>query len=173
MATEVPEQLRGELAAEIAAASALRRVYVKTHSGQEIALDIDPATPVARIKELLEARVHDAPPPSQQRLVICLTEGQAVSASYRAIGENPRSERTMEIWVKTMTGKEIDIAVEPEDTIARIKELVAAKEGIYPLEQRLIFGGKQMADDKSAGHYNVEGGSVLHLVLALRGGGGL
>lgn len=34
----------------------------------------------------------------------------------------------------------------------------------------LIFGGKQMADEKTAAEYNVEGGSVLHLVLALRGG---
>ncbi len=28
-----------------------------------------------------------------------------------------------------------------------------------------------MSDDKTAKDYNVEGGSVLHLVLALRGGG--
>jgi hypothetical protein len=34
----------------------------------------------------------------------------------------------------------------------------------------LIFGGKQMNDDKTAKEYNIEGGSVLHLVLALRGG---
>ena len=35
---------------------------------------------------------------------------------------------------------------------------------------RLIFAGKQMSDDKMAKDYNIEGGSVLHLVLALRGG---
>ena len=34
----------------------------------------------------------------------------------------------------------------------------------------LIFAGKQMNDEKTAKDYNIEGGSVLHLVLALRGG---
>ena len=38
--------------------------------------------------------------------------------------------------------------------------------------RRLIFAGKQMNDDKTAKEYNIEGGSVLHLVLALRGGFG-
>ena len=35
---------------------------------------------------------------------------------------------------------------------------------------RLIYAGKQLGDDKTAKDYNIEGGSVLHLVLALRGG---
>jgi ubiquitin-like protein Nedd8 len=54
--------------------------------------------------------------------------------------------------------------------VKRIKERVEEKEGIPPPQQRLIFGGKQMHDEKSASDYNLEGGSTLHLVLALRGG---
>jgi len=75
-----------------------------------------------------------------------------------------------QIKVKTLTGKEIEIDIETDDTIARIKERVEEKEGIPPPQQRLIFGGKQMNDEKKASDYNIEGGSVLHLVLALRGG---
>eukprot|EP00850_Spirogloea_muscicola_P021825 SM000263S09812 [mRNA] locus=s263:12363:13029:- [translate_table: standard] len=74
------------------------------------------------------------------------------------------------IKVKTLTGKEIEIDIEPTDTIERIKERVEEKEGIPPIQQRLIFAGKQLNDDKTAKDYNIEGGSVLHLVLALRGG---
>ncbi|KAG6387884.1 hypothetical protein SASPL_153079 [Salvia splendens] len=74
------------------------------------------------------------------------------------------------IQVKTLTGKEIEIDIEPTDTIDRIKERVEEKEGIPPVQQRLIYAGKQLGDDKTAKDYNIEGGSVLHLVLALRGG---
>eukprot|EP00277_Geminigera_cryophila_P029993 CAMPEP_0173058912 /NCGR_PEP_ID=MMETSP1102-20130122/1641_1 /TAXON_ID=49646 /ORGANISM="Geminigera sp., Strain Caron Lab Isolate" /LENGTH=152 /DNA_ID=CAMNT_0013924755 /DNA_START=126 /DNA_END=585 /DNA_ORIENTATION=- len=72
----------------------------------------------------------------------------------------------MQIKVKTLTGKEIEFDIEPTDTVKRIKERVEEKEGIPPPQQRLIFGGKQMHDDKSASDYNLEGGSTLHLVLA-------
>ncbi len=35
--------------------------------------------------------------------------------------------------------------------------------------RRLIFAGKQMNDDKVAKDYNIEGGSVLHLVRSEAG----
>uniref|UniRef100_A0A3Q2HYF4 Ubiquitin-like protein NEDD8 n=6 Tax=Boreoeutheria TaxID=1437010 RepID=A0A3Q2HYF4_HORSE len=74
---------------------------------------------------------------------------------------------------QTLTGKEIEIDIEPTDKVERIKERVEEKEGIPPQQQRLIYSGKQMNDEKTAADYKILGGSVLHLVLALRGGGGL
>jgi hypothetical protein len=50
--------------------------------------------------------------------------------------------------------------------ITRIKERVEEKEGIPPSQQRLIFGGKQMHDEKIAKDFGVEGGSVLHVSQA-------
>ncbi|EMR10166.1 NEDD8 protein [Pneumocystis murina B123] len=76
----------------------------------------------------------------------------------------------MLIKVKTLTGKEIELDIDPSDKVIRIKERMEEKEGIPPIQQRLIFGGKQMSDERTASEYNLEGGSVLHLVLALRGG---
>ncbi|KAM9836748.1 NEDD8 isoform 2-T2 [Aulostomus maculatus] len=70
----------------------------------------------------------------------------------------------MLIKVKTLTGKEIEIDIEPTDKVERIKERVEEKEGIPPQQQR--------NDEKTAADYKIQGGSVLHLVLALRGGRG-
>ena len=51
----------------------------------------------------------------------------------------------MLIKVKTLTGKEIEIDIEPTDKVERIKERVEEKEGIPPPQQRLIFSGKQVS----------------------------
>jgi len=72
--------------------------------------------------------------------------------------------------VRTLTGREIELDVESDYTVQKIKERVEEKEGIPPVQQRLIYGGKQMADDKTAESYQLEAGCTLHLVLALRGG---
>uniref|UniRef100_A0A8C6X8J3 NEDD8 ubiquitin like modifier n=1 Tax=Naja naja TaxID=35670 RepID=A0A8C6X8J3_NAJNA len=53
----------------------------------------------------------------------------------------------MLIKVKTLTGKEIEIDIEPTDKVERIKERVEEKEGIPPQQQRLIYSGKQMGRD--------------------------
>uniref|UniRef100_A0A8C2DNG7 Ubiquitin-like protein NEDD8 n=1 Tax=Cyprinus carpio TaxID=7962 RepID=A0A8C2DNG7_CYPCA len=84
--------------------------------------------------------------------------------STRTLGTFPTDSRM------TLTGKEIEIDIEPTDKVERIKERVEEKEGIPPQQQRLIYSGKQMNDEKTAADYKIQGGSVLHLVLALRGG---
>ncbi|CEJ90728.1 Putative NEDD8 [[Torrubiella] hemipterigena] len=76
----------------------------------------------------------------------------------------------MLIKVRTLTGQEIELDIESDYTVSQIKDKVEEKVGIPPVQQRLIYGGKQMTDDKTAGDYNLSGGDTLHLVLALRGG---
>jgi len=76
----------------------------------------------------------------------------------------------MLIKVKTLTGKEIELDIDSDHKISRIKEKVEEQSGVPPPQQRLIFGGRQMPDEKCAKDFNILAGSVLHLVLALRGG---
>lgn len=76
----------------------------------------------------------------------------------------------MPITVKTLTGTMIRLEVEPSNSVEALKTMIWEAEGIPLDQQRLIFNGKQLEEGRTLSVYNITSGSIMHLILRLRGG---
>ena len=106
----------------------------------------------------------------------------------------------MQIFIKGLTGKTFALYFEPSDTIYNVKERIQGSEAgvtynykylrqkenqtpeyilnnptlvathIPQEEQRLIYAGMQLEDNRTLADYRIQGDSTIHLVQRLRGG---
>ncbi len=75
-----------------------------------------------------------------------------------------------EIYVKTLTAETLILRVNSEMNIATVKKLIQDQKDIYPDQQRLVFGGQKLEDEKTLEEYDIHIGSTVHLIERLRGG---
>ena len=73
--------------------------------------------------------------------------------------------------MRTLTGHRQSFNFELDNTISDIKNALQEREGIDVSQMRLIFGGRQLADEMKISDYNLDAGSTIIMVLQLRGGG--
>jgi ubiquitin len=70
----------------------------------------------------------------------------------------------MKIFVELRyTDVNITLGVESSDTIANVKEMIHAEEGIPLDEQQLVFDGKRLKDKHTLAYYNIHNECTLHL----------
>lgn len=131
------------------------------------------------VKKKEKIKEKEGIPLDQQRLIFNgrKLEDNKTSADYNIKKEsiiqlelkNNLNNLNMRIYIKTLTGKTINLYVDPYDTIDKVKEKSQNQDDIPLDQQRLIFGGQQLEDNRTLDHYKIKKESIPHLILRLRG----
>jgi hypothetical protein len=100
------------------------------------------------------------------------SSSSSCSSSISKIQELPRVapiRSTMQIFVKTFTGKTITIVISPYDTIRYLKAAFFVKEGLPIHLQRFYYGVQQLDDHRTLADYGIRKESTLQILPRLRG----
>ena len=73
-----------------------------------------------------------------------------------------------QIYVKTLTSRTLTLYLEEDSQIEDLKARIQYSTGVPPNDQRLIYAGKQLEDNKTLKDYNVWNETTIHMVLRLR-----
>ncbi len=146
-------------------------IFIKMLTGKTITLNVQPETSIKNVKVKLQKR--KGIPVEVQHLHF---GGQQLK-DFRTLKDyNIQTESTlhlrlkgqcgsMPIYVMMPTGTMTTLDVFPSGNVENMKDEIYEKDGISPDEQHLIFGGKELEDGHTLSEFNIEKGSMLHLVL--------
>ena len=77
----------------------------------------------------------------------------------------------MQLFVRTLTGKNIALTVESGESVQSLKSKIQSQEGVAVEDQRLVFGAKQLADDCLLEEYEgLTHESTVALAVSVDGG---
>ena len=79
-----------------------------------------------------------------------------------------KKNEVMQIFVKTLTGKITTVDFEPLFTVENVKEIIKNKENIPIDQQRFLYNGHELLNDKTLTYYNIQRDSTIHLILKYR-----
>ncbi len=85
---------------------------------------------------------------------------------------NVEINKGYQIFVKLLDGKTLTVNCNSYDTIYELKLKILALDelGIPPIDQRLVFAGIQLEDNRTLADYKIQRESTLHAILRLRSG---
>jgi ubiquitin len=84
------------------------------------------------------------------------------------IDEKFPSDDFLQIYIKTLTGTTFNINAPHHCTIEDLKRFIENDCGIPVENQKLVYAGEQLHDERTLMEYDVKNGAQLHMVLGMR-----
>ncbi|NXE78067.1 OASL2 protein, partial [Cochlearius cochlearius] len=154
------------------------RIEVRQLVGTSLTRTVSPGTTVWQLKEEIEQAWGI--PRYRQRLArqepssvvlqddeTLATHGIFYSTTLLLLQTEPQE---MEVFVKDDKSRTTTYTVRPTDTVRQLKEQIHRRQGPPANQQRLTYGSRELQDQDTLAHYNVQPRSTIYMLLQLRGG---
>jgi ubiquitin len=132
-------------------------------TGKTVKIDILPSESVAAVKKEIQAKTGMAP--DEQSLTFGgeeLVDSKTLEESGIKAGSTLEVEPLkIPVTIKTPMGKTLKLDVNPSDTIENVKKVIQEKTGMRPDQQRVLFGGKELENDRTVKDCGIKKGSTL------------
>ena len=144
------------------------QICVKTQTENTLILDVESSDTIAHVKTRIHAKHGILPSHSCLSYAGMLLDDGRTLADYNipknsTIHLGSRLRSAVNIFVKTQNGKSIILELHPFYTIRDVKIKIEENEGIPRDQQRLIFSGKLLQDDRTLCDYNIKTDYTLQI----------
>ena len=71
----------------------------------------------------------------------------------------------LHLFIKTINGDSINIEVQSDSSVKKIKDEINKKNNISICKQKLMLNGSELEDDKKISEYNIQDYTTIHLIM--------
>ena len=150
------------------------QLFIKTMTGEMITLEYELTDTISQVKTAIQEK--EGIPVDEQQLLFngyYLEDGRTLydynihssSMFHLVLKLNcPPGAGVLQVFVETPSGKSINLIVKSSDTLSAVKTRIEMKERIIVQQQMLVYDGKRIDENKPLSDYNVQSGTLLHLL---------
>ncbi|XP_053276430.1 uncharacterized protein LOC128438078 [Pleuronectes platessa] len=149
-------------------------------TGQSVTLTVNPQETVGYLKQVVQQKLQV--PVQKQRLLFDNGQRTDLNDDLRPVGSYGLHSGSrlsllviepapVQVFLRNEKNVLTTYDITPEETVSDFKRRVKAREGVPESQQRLVYQGTEMNNDRAKlSDYNVKALDTIELLMRLRGG---